>query len=78
MLYESTLASHRLARNEACEAILIKIRNQSRYAFVIYTGITVLAFWYPFIAFCLNTLLWVVWLVLGIVLKPEEDETGEV
>lgn len=75
VLYESTLASHSLARNEACEAILKRIRDQSRYAFVIYTAITALALWYPFTAFFLNTLLWVAWLVLGIALKP--TETGD-
>lgn len=79
VLYEATLASHRLAKNKGCETILIRIRNQSRYAFAIYAAIVALSFWFPFAAFYINTLLWIVWLVMGIALKPvESDETDSV
>ncbi len=79
VLYEATLASHCLARNEGCEAILKRVRNQSRYAFVIYAAVTTLAFRYPMTAFYINTLLWIVWLIMGIVLKPAETEdTGNI
>jgi uncharacterized membrane protein len=78
VLYEATLASHLLAKDEASEIILRRVRKQSRYAFAIYAATTALAFWYPFTAFYINTFLWMVWLILGIVLKPATSTPPEV
>jgi len=72
VLYEAALAGDHLAKNEACGMMLKRIRNQSRYAFFIYSAVTALAFWYPLTAFYINTFLWVIWLVMGIALKPEK------
>jgi uncharacterized membrane protein len=73
VLYETSLDSKGLARNEHCRELLVKVRKQSRYAFVIYSFIVLVAFWFPVTAFYLNTALWLVWLVMGITLKPTED-----
>jgi len=68
LLLQSTLSPKSLAKNPAAYAKLVTGRNQCIYGFVVYSINAVVAFWFPFVALTILSILWVVWLVVGIVL----------
>lgn len=51
------------------------VRKSSLYGLGIYIVITVLAFWFPMTALVLNTLLWFLWLGIGI-RSPQNTDLG--
>jgi len=55
-----------------------KVFSYSRYGLGLYTCTFLLSFWFPVTAFAIVTLLYMVWLVLGISLKEEKMTTGAI
>jgi uncharacterized membrane protein len=46
--------------------VLANTNRSVRFGFLVYTGSTILAFWFPIAALIINLLLWIVWITLSI------------
>lgn len=54
--------------------MILKIRLQCIYGFIVYLMINILAFWFPLVAIGLMAVLWFVWILVAISIRDEEFE----
>ncbi len=69
ILLMSAALKNRLCRDEQS---IMRIRDSNRYgyfAFIIYSLCAVIAFWFPLTIAIVTTLIWVFWLIWGIMVK---------
>jgi uncharacterized membrane protein len=66
LMTEATLRPIPLSDNPTTVLVFKEGRKFCRYGFFIYLFITVLAWWFPYIALAINTLLWFAWLIIGL------------
>jgi uncharacterized membrane protein len=55
-----------LARDEAALAATRKNARNSIFAFLLYSALTILAFWFPLPAAAISTLSWIFWFIFGL------------
>lgn len=63
-----------LTKNEKSTLAIQKNHKYSYFAFIIYTSFAIAAIWFPLIIAALLTGFWVIWLIVGI--KIKEDNNG--
>jgi uncharacterized membrane protein len=85
MLYVSTLAfqaigwilltkaalNNQLAKDEKSDLTIRESRKYGYFAFAIYSLCTIIAFWFPLTIAIITTLIWIYWLLWGIIMKHE-------
>ena len=72
ILISRTVLKNHLGKNERST---IKIRENGKFgyfAFILYSGCAVTAFWFPITIAMFTTLTWIFWLIYGIKFKHEE------
>jgi uncharacterized membrane protein len=62
---------NRLTRDEHATALMRINMKNGYYAVVLYSALSILAFWLPLAVAAVTTLSWIFWLVLGIRMKHE-------
>ncbi len=66
-----------LFKDQACHDIYVKgAYTPSRIAFLFYSSLCVLSFWYPFIAMVIMTISWVYWIFSAVVLNPKRKKSS--
>lgn len=73
-LFQCMIKPKDLTKNPAAKNMVIKVRRQSIYGFVVYLIINIMAYWFPMIAITLMALLWIIWILVGISIRDEEFE----
>lgn len=73
-LYQSMLKPKDLSKHAGARNVILKIRKQCVYAFLVYLVINILAYWFPIVAICLIAALWFVWIIVGMSIRDEEFE----
>jgi uncharacterized membrane protein len=71
VMMRSALYPHSLAKNSSAAQILRETCKKSFYAIFVYATCTVIAFWFPFAIAIVITLIWIVWLVVGLNFKEK-------
>jgi len=62
-----TIEKSKLLKNDdVVISVYNRVRRTAHYGLGVYIGITVLAYWFPMTALGLNTLLWFLWLGIGL------------
>ncbi len=74
VLFQSMIKPKDLSKDEASKKILLKGRMQCVYGFITYLLISISAYWFPTAAICLLALLWVVWIIVGILIGDEDRQ----
>jgi len=69
VMMRSALYPHSLAKNGSGTQILRETSKKSFYAIFVYAICTVISFWFPFAIAIVITLIWIVWLVVGLNFK---------
>lgn len=72
LMFHSMLNPKDLSANQATRKVIVITRARCIYAFLVYLGITTVAYWFPMVALCLLALLWVVWIIVGININQTE------
>lgn len=75
ILFVTIIKSKLLKNDQAVASRFNHVRRSALYGLGIYIGITILAFWFPGSALVLNTLLWFLWLVIGL-RSPQNTDIG--
>ena len=60
-----------LTKNEKTTLVLSKNMKSAYFGIALNASFMIAAFWFPIIATALITLTWIIWLVYGILVKPE-------
>jgi uncharacterized membrane protein len=71
ILITGTALKNQLAKNEKATLRLRKNNRNGYFAFIIYTLLAILAFWFPLPIAIITTITWIFWLALGISMKHE-------
>lgn len=66
ILFVAVNKSKILKKDPVINAVYNRSRKSALYGFAIYSCVTILAYWFPAIALVLNTLLWFLWLAIGL------------
>jgi len=69
LICRSALKPKLLVKNEKGKVTIETILKHAKYAFVLYSVCTVLAFWFPHTMSIVLTLTWMAWLILGLKYK---------
>jgi len=71
LLTRTALTPHALTRNDGATLAMRANHRYSYYAFALYVACAIVAFWLPRTVAVAITLIWIVWLVVGINVKGE-------
>jgi len=71
LLTRTALKPHRLTKNDVSTLTMRASHRYSYYAFLLYTACAIVAFWLPRTIAATITLIWTVWLIVGINMKDE-------
>lgn len=72
ILMGETALMSRMPRSEAARATTRASTNKGYFGLAVYSLCAVLAFWYPWPILIVTGVLWVIWLVVGIRIRPDE------
>ena len=71
ILVTSAALKDHLGKNERSIVTVRSNRQFGYFAFILYSLCAVIAFWFPFTIAVITTLIWILWLLLGINMKHE-------
>lgn len=74
LLFQCMIKPKDLSKNPSAKKMILKIRLQCIYGFIVYLMINILAFWFPLVAIGLMAVLWFVWILVAISIRDEEFE----
>jgi uncharacterized membrane protein len=66
ILVSGAALRNRLARDEKSAEVMRGNRRNGYFAFVVYSSLALIAFWFPLTIAVVTTMLWAYWLVLGL------------
>jgi uncharacterized membrane protein len=72
VLYISLLKPKPLVKTTVGIEIIKTNTKNASYGLILYPAITILAWWFPYVALTINVLIWIYWLYVSISIKVEE------